>query len=154
MKTLKLSLLVLLYGVLQANTYADCTFEMVNNSDHPVTVQGFYLDNGDDLDSKNWLTVPPASTLTQVRNGTVSCNANYKHSGQLVTKVALQNSSGYWIGNKGFMFASDRSYANIGTDQAMSDDESSITLSNGIPITATKFKIVICNDSVDSDDCN
>lgn len=154
MKTIKLSLTVLLYGLLQANSYADCTFEVVNNSSHPVTVQGFYQENGDEMDSKNWLTVQPSTTGTQVRNGTVSCNANYRHSGELVTKIVLKNSSGYWIANKGFLFSTDRSYANIGTDMALSDDESPITLSNGIPIKADKFRVLICDDSVDSDDCN
>lgn len=145
---------IALGSALIKNVFADCTFVYENKTPHPVTLQGFFLDNGDNLSSKNWIVAESNTKTEQTRVGSVGCNATYQHSGELVTKVVLQNNSGYWVGDKGFLFATDRSYANIGSGKAIADDESSITLSNGIPVSKNKFKILICDSSVDSDDCN
>lgn len=136
-----------------STVYADCSFTFVNKSHAPVTVQGYFLENGDALSKDAWITVDPTRQITQVRGGK-KCNAVYKHSGQVVTRIDFKNSSGYWIGNKGFLFAADRSYSHYSSDRALADDGSKVTLSNGAKITGKEFKVVICQPDVDSDNCN
>jgi|GEM_PF-3296519 len=136
-----------------STVYADCSFTYINKSHVPVTLQGYFLENGDGQSKDAWITVDPTRQVTQVRGGK-KCNTVYKHSGQVATRVDLKNSSGYWIGNKGFLFAADRSYSHYSGDRALADDGSKVTLSNGAKITGKEFKVVICQPDVDSDNCN
>lgn len=147
-------ILGLITGMVIASAYADCCFTFVNKSHETVTVQGYFLENGDGLSKDTWITVEPTREVTQVRGGSKKCNAVYKHSGQIATRVDIKNGSGYWIGNKGFLFAADRSYSHYAGERALADDGSPITLSNGGKISGKEFKVVICQADVDSDSCN
>lgn len=133
--------------------YADCSFTYINKSHAPVTLQGYFLENGDQQSKDAWITVDPTRQVTQVRSGK-KCNTVYKHSGQVDTRIDLKNSSGYWIGNKGFLFAADRSYSHYSGDRALADDGTKVTLSNAAKISGKEFKVVICQPDVDSDSCN
>lgn len=144
----------LVAGVLSTSAFADCTFVYENKTDHPVTVQGFF-DTGDNKPvGTNWIVAESNTTTTQKISGDNKCNAIFRHSGQLLARIALKNDSGYWTGNKGFLFSTDRSYASIGENKAFADDKENITLSNGLPVTENKFHVMICNADVNSDDCN
>lgn len=132
---------------------ADCNFIYVNKSAHSVTLQGYFLEGGDVVNTTGWITIEPTRQVVQVRSGN-KCNAIYKHSGQVATKIDLKNGSGYWIGNKGFLFAADRSYAHYSANRAAADDGANITLSNENKITAKEFKVFMCNANIDSNDCN
>lgn len=134
---------------------ADCNFIYDNKTDHAVTLRG-YFDNSDNTNPtmSKWVLVESNATTVQKITGNERCNDIFHHSGQLLARVSLQNGSGYWTGNKGFLFSTDRSYANIGASKAFADDQSEITLSNGIPVTAQEFKVMICDADVNSDDCN
>jgi hypothetical protein len=136
-----------------SSAFADCSFTFVNKSTHPVTIQGFFLEGGDATADSAWITVGPTRQITQVRSGK-KCNAIYKHTGQVATRVNLKNNSGYLIGNKGFFFAADRSYSHYTGDRALADDGKPVTLSNGQKITSKEFKVFICEGSVDGDQCN
>jgi hypothetical protein len=118
-----------------------------------VTLQGYFLENGDGLSEQAWVTVPPTQQLTQVRSGK-KCNSIYQHTGQVVTRIDLKNNSGYWIGNKGFLFAADRSYSHYTADRAKSNDGKEITLSNAAKITGKDFKVFICDGKTDSNNCH
>lgn len=146
----KLVLSALLASLAIGTAFADCTFTYVNTSSHPVTLQGYFLEAGDAKTDEGWVTVAPTQQLTQVRQGK-KCNSIYQHSGQIATRIDLKNNSAYWIGNKGFLFAADRSYPH-GT--ATSDDGQPVTLSDGIKVSGKEFKVVICSSSVNSDDCS
>ncbi len=132
---------------------ADCTFVYDNRTTHPVTLQGGYIDKGESVDS-NWIIAEPNSTTEQTKSGTVDCNAVLNHSAQIITKIVLKNNSASWVGNKGFLFASDRSFANVYNGGAIADDESGVTLSNGAFIGKNKFSVIICDLSTDSNECN
>lgn len=149
----KLILSALLSSVLLGTAFADCTFTFINKSSSPVTVQGYFLEAGDAVSDEAWVTVDPTRQISQVRSGK-KCNAIYKHTGQVATRIDLKDNSGYWIGDKGFLFAADRSYSHYSGDRAKSDSGKDITLSNGIKISAKEFKVYICDGSVDSDDCH
>ena len=137
---------------LLANSFADCNFTYVNKTHSSVTLQGYFLDDGDGQSKDAWVTVEPTRQITQVRGGK-KCNALLHHTGQVVTRVDLKNASGYWIGNKGFLFAADRSYSHTSADKALADDGDKITLSNASKITGAEFKVVICAPEMDSDNC-
>lgn len=138
------------------SVFADCSFVFVNKTPHDVTLTGFYIDNNSDvLESSNWVTAKANQTTTQLRGDIANCNSSYNHSGELITRIKLKNNTGSWIATKGFLFATDRSYASVASNTTvLSDDESAITLSNGMPITRDQFKVMICTDDVDSDECN
>lgn len=150
---MKNKLILSLLSAMSINlTFADCSFTFVNKSDHSVTLQGFFLEKGDQQSNQGWITVEPTRQITQVRTGD-RCNASFKHSGQVATRVNLKNSSGYWIGNKGFLFAADRSYSHYSGNYAIADDGSNVTLSNGEKISRKEFKVSICDSNVENDDC-
>ena len=151
---MKLKLLLsFLATVIASTAYADCSFTYVNKSHYTVTLQGYFLDDGDGLTNEGWVSVEPTRQVTQVRGGK-KCNSLFHHTGQLVTRIVLKNNSGYLIGNKGFLFAADRSYSHYANgNSAMADDGSKITLSNAQRINGKEFKVVICNANIDSDDC-
>jgi hypothetical protein len=149
----KLSLCALLSTLVVSTAFADCTFTFVNKSKTAVTLQGYFLDDGDALSDQAWLTVGPTREINQVRTGK-KCTAIYKHTGELSTRVDLKNNSGYWNGNKGFLFAADRSYSHYTGSYAKSDTESAITLSNAVKVSGADFKVYICDASVDPDDCH
>lgn len=134
------------------NAFADCSFTYVNKSHSPVTLQGYFLDDGDGQTKEGWITVDPTRQITQVRGGK-KCNSLYHRTGQVTTRIDLKNSSGYWIGNKGFLFAADRSYSHNSGDKAIGDDGNKVTLSNAAKISAKEFKVFICPPNVDSDNC-
>lgn len=137
------------------NVFADCSFVFVNKTPHDVTLKGFYIDNSNVLESSNWVTAKANQTTTQLLSDVADCNSSYNHSGELITRIKLKNNTGSWIGTKGFLFATDRSYTSVGSNTTvLSDDESAITLSNGMPITRDQFKVMICTDDIDSDECN
>ena len=146
----KLILSALVASLAVGTAFADCTFTFVNKSSHPVTLQGYFMDSGDAQTAQGWITVAPTQQETQVRQGG-KCSDIFKHSGQVSTRVDLKNKSGYWIGNKGFLFASDRSYSHTAADTAKSDDNQPITLSNGAKISAKEFKVFVCNPDITSD---
>ncbi len=151
MKKMKLIWGVALLGKLAA---ADCNFTYVNKSTHPVTLQGYFLEDGDGLSDTGWITVEPTRQVVQVRTGK-KCSSIYKHSGQLETRINLKNASGYWIGNKGFLFAADRSYSHYrNKDHALADDNAPVVLSNGTKVSVKEMKVFICDAKIDSDDCH
>lgn len=161
-RNMKTSKLVILLSVIGAYSYADCTFIVENKTSHPVTVQGFYLENGEGMQESAWVLAKPHSTIKQTRVSDLACNDTYQHSGELVTKIELKNDSGEWKGNKGLLFADDKSYACIENKapsgdgiiaKAQADDKANITLSNGIKISDNTFKVKICDVDTDSDDC-
>ena len=149
---IKLFLSVLVATLAISFSYADCSFTYVNKSKHPVTLQGFFLDDGDAQTPEAWITVDSTRQITQVRTGK-KCNSLYHKTGQITTRINLKNSTGYWIGNKGFLFASDRSYSHYSGAHAEADDGADISLSNAQKVSAKEFKVFICETSVDSDDC-
>lgn len=145
--------LFLLLSIASASSFADCSFEITNHTAYPVTLQGYFIENGDKKSSTSWITVKPNSSVTQVRSSKDSvCNSSLKYSGSLATKVELKNKSGYWIGNKG-IFSADQSYASLEYDKSLADNDKAITLSNGVEVNENKFRVAICNEEVDSDDC-
>jgi hypothetical protein len=148
----KLILSALVASLAVGTAFADCTFTYVNKSSHPVTVQGYFLEGGDAQTPQGWVTVAPTQQATQVRQGK-KCSSIYQHSGQVATRVDLKNNSGYWVGNKGFLFAADRSYSHYSGDFAKSDDGQNVTLSNGSKISGKEFKVFICDSSISSDNC-
>lgn len=150
-RNLSLVFILWLFGV--ANAFADCQFTFINNSTHPVTLQGFFLSGGESYNDLAWVTVEAGDKIEQLRKGG-KCDAVYQHTGQMVTRVNLKNNSGYWLGNKGFLFAEDRSYSSYKASRALADDAAEISLSNGIAVTSSKFKVFICDGTVNSDDCN
>ncbi len=151
---MKSKLLLSLLALTAANVvFADCSFTFVNKSHEPVTLQGYFLDDGDGLTKEGWITVDPTRQVTQVRGGK-KCNSLYHRTGQVTTRVDLKNSSGYWIGNKGFLFAADRSYSHYASgNNAIADNGDKVTLSNAQKISAKEFRVVICSPNLDSDDC-
>lgn len=140
-----------IFGI--TNVFADCKFVFVNNSAHPVTLQGFFLSGGESQTSTGWVTVAAGENAEQARIGG-KCDAVYQHTGQMITKISLKSNSGYWLGNKGFLFVADRSYSTYTLSRALADDGAEITLSNGIHITSTKFEVFICDGTTNSDECN
>lgn len=145
--------LFFILSVVSATSFADCSFEITNHTAHPVTLQGYFIENGEKKSSTSWVTVKPNSSLTQVRSSKDAvCNSNLKYSGSLATKVELKNKSGYWIGNKG-LFTSDQSFASLEHSKSLADNDKEITLSNGVEVNENKFSVAICDENVDSDDC-
>lgn len=149
----KLAIGALLSALTVNIAFADCTFTFVNKSKTAVTLQGYFLDDGDGISDQAWLTVGPTREINQVRSGK-KCTAIYKHTGELSTRVNLKNNSGNWSANKGFLFAADRSYSHYIGNFAKSDTESDITLSNAVKVSGSDFKVFICDSSVDPDDCH
>lgn len=147
--------ILLLVSMVNFYVYADCTFKFINNSNHPVTLranfQGVTSTNNSD-----WITLAPSGESQQVIVGSYKCNNAYMQAGQMVSRIDLRNNSGYWVGNKGFLFASDRSYSSYtgNASRAIADDGAPITLSNGLSVSVKQFKVYICNDDTYSDDCN
>lgn len=135
------------------NVFADCRFTFVNNSTHQVTLQGFFLSSGESQTNTRWVSVAAGETVEQSRIGG-KCDAVYRHTGQMVTRISLKNDSGYWLGNKGFLFVADRSYSTYASSRALADDGAEITLSNGAHMTPSQFEVFICDGTVNSDDCN
>lgn len=145
--------LFLILSVVSASSFADCSFEVINHTANPVTLQGYFIENGEKKSPTSWITVKPNSSVTQVRSSKDSvCNSSLQHSGSLSTKVELKNKSGYWIGNKG-VFSADQSYASLEHEKSLADNDKEITLSNGMEVSENKFRVAICNGEVDSDDC-
>lgn len=145
--------LFLILSVISASSFADCSFEIINHTAHPVTLQGYFIEDGEKKSSTSWITVKPNSSVTQVRVSKDSvCNSSLHNSGSLATKVELKNKSGYWIGNKG-LFSSDQSYASLEHSKSVADNDKAITLSNGLEVNENKFRVAICNEDVDGDDC-
>ena len=150
-RSLALAFIFVFFGM--ANVFADCQFTYVNNSNHPVTLQGFFLSGGESQNDLMWVTLKAGSKAKQLRIGG-KCDAVYLHTGQMVTRVNLKNNSGYWLGNKGFLFVDDRSYSTYKANRALADDGAEISLSNGVEVTSRQFKVFICDGTVNSDDCN
>lgn len=145
--------LVFGFGFLKVSiAFADCKFVFVNNSTHQVTLQGFFLSGGESQTDNGWIQVADGDTAEQLRTGG-KCDGVYQHTGQMVTRVNLKNDSGYWLGNKGFLFTADRSFSTYATNRALADDGAELTLSNGARITSNQFKVFICDATVNSDEC-
>lgn len=51
-RNLPLVFILGLFGV--ANAFADCQFTFINNSTHPVTLQGFFLSGGESYNDLAW----------------------------------------------------------------------------------------------------
>lgn len=149
----KLLLSALIFFIIEHVVLADCTFVYINKSKSPVTLQGYFMENGDAKNPQGWVTIDPTREVTQVRGGTVKCNSLFKHSSELVTRVDLKNGSGYWIGNKGILFAADRCYSHYAKNRAVADDGNEVTLSNEIKVNSKQFRVVICDPSIDKNNC-
>lgn len=153
-------LLMSIFILSAANSFADCTFTYVNQSQHPLTVQGYFIEGGDPISSNSWVLVASGQTVTQKRIGTNACNSKLTKSNGIATRINLKNNSGYCWVNKdknvvSRWFSSDKcySYYTAGSN-ALSDNHEPITLSDGVAISKTDFKIFICDARVKPEDCN
>ena len=135
-------------------SYADCNINVKNKTDFPVTFSGFYTSESGVQSQFSWKTVAANSIQTQVLYGVDSCISMHKDAEDLSVGIKLKNGSGFWVGDKGFIFSSDRSYSAITDTGALNDANSKITLSNGLKITHSDFSVVICIASLTSDECH
>lgn len=143
----------LILAVASGYSFADCSFEITNHTAHPVTLQGYFVEKGEYKSPTSWITVKPNSSVTQVKSSKESvCNSSLQRSGTLATRIELKNKSGYWVGNSG-IFSSDQSFASIEHAKSLADNDKAITLSNGIEVNENKFRVAICDEQTDSDDC-
>lgn len=135
---------------------ADCNFTVENKTSHPVTMQGYFLEGGSAINDNNWMTAKPNQTATQLVAGEKNCDAIYKHSGRLVTRMDIKNGSGYWLGNEGLLFVKNKSFAytTAANQKAVADDKAMVTLSNGVPVKKQDFTVVICDNAISADDCH
>ncbi len=143
-------ILILACGV----AYADCNISIVNKSNYPVTFAGVFKSESGVVNNLPWVTVAAKSKFTQGVDGLDSCNVVYKYSESMALGVQLKNSTGLWVGDKGFLYGKDSSYAKVSSSGAKSDTNQSITLSNGLDVTEDTFNIRVCDALVTSDECN
>ena len=64
-RSLALVVIFVFFGM--ANVFADCQFTYVNNSNHPVTLQGFFLSGGESQNDLTWVTLKADSKAKQLR---------------------------------------------------------------------------------------
>lgn len=150
----KLLLLWLIIGNV-VRLYADCTFVFVNKTAHPLTVQGYFYNRGDNINDEAWISIPPTQKIFQVRSGSANCKSVIKHTSEISARINLKNGSGDWHANAGFLgIFGDKIYSSTTHNkQAFADNGSPVTLSSNMRFTKKEYPVFICAADINPDQC-